>query len=309
MTGGRAGVSATNIKTADHAFSLGMRSHDGYRWYKPLLALVIFVLLYAAMTAGVLFLAGAAYSIEKNGNLLEVKGFVQFAMCGMTFAKMYSIPWVIVTFGPGAAMIPSAAYAYALIFRRSPGYLVSACGKWRWGFFAEAFGLSVLLFGLTRIMHALPELDFSGDPFTNRAALLFLCLCPLQCLAEEMVFRGLVMQSFGSWPRAPLYGNLAQALYFALVHPADTKTAVCIFAVALLWGAVCDVTGGIEASFAAHLVFNMSYLCLCGFTGSGTAGSGASAYVLCASASAAYLCVLCFARRAYGQQATVQKVI
>ena len=50
------------------------------------------------------------------------------------------------------------------------------------------------------------------------AMILSLILIPAQCIAEEHMFRGLLMQTLGSWFKIPVLAIIIQAVIFAVVH-------------------------------------------------------------------------------------------
>ena len=61
-------------------------------------------------------------------------------------------------------------------------------------------------------------------------------LGPLQCIAEEYAFRGLLMQTLGSWFRLPIIAVIIQAVVFAVMHPYNTIGQIGILSSGLvLW--------------------------------------------------------------------------
>ena len=83
-------------------------------------------------------------------------------------------------------------------------------------------------------------------------------LGPLQCIAEEYVFRGLLMQTLGSWFRLPVIAVLIQSGIFVTMHPYNTVGKISIFVSGTVF-AVCALIGrGIEVSSAYHIANNMA---------------------------------------------------
>ena len=66
-------------------------------------------------------------------------------------------------------------------------------------------------------------LDFfiSGPKGTNHFSVLFLIITlimvPLQCIAEEYAFRGLFMQSLGSWFNIPILAIVSLSISFVKI--------------------------------------------------------------------------------------------
>lgn len=94
--------------------------------------------------------------------------------------------------------------------------------------------------------------------------MLAILLCsPLQAAGEEYFFRGYLMQAFGSLSTNRWVGVVASALLFALFHGVQNVWLFADrFAFGLLAGALVLMTGGLEASIAAHVannVFAFSY--------------------------------------------------
>lgn len=94
---------------------------------------------------------------------------------------------------------------------------------------------------------------------------LCLALIPVQCVAEEYVFRGFFMQAVGSWFKLPVVGLIVSAAVFAAGHPYNEIGVALIFFNGVIWGLVTWLTKGLEASSAAHIVNNYIVFFLGGF--------------------------------------------
>ena len=73
-------------------------------------------------------------------------------------------------------------------------------------------------------------------------------LGPLQCIAEEYAFRGLLMQTFGSWFRLPVIAVILQAAVFASQHPYNTIGKIGLLVSGCVFGLSAWIGRGIEAS-------------------------------------------------------------
>ncbi|MDR0960199.1 MAG: CPBP family intramembrane metalloprotease [Propionibacteriaceae bacterium] len=108
------------------------------------------------------------------------------------------------------------------------------------------------------------------NPLANWGWFLVLILLtsPLQALAEEVLFRGYLMQVFGSIVRNPWFAIVATALLFALFHGTQ---GVWLFASRLIFGLAAGIlvwrTGGLEAGVVAHIVNNIAAFSLALFSG------------------------------------------
>ena len=219
---------------------------------------IAFLLLYAALSAAVLLIAGAASSLEKNGDLSETAGFMIMSMHGMMFTKKYSPQWMIVMFGTNIAMIPSLWLSHMAAFGKAPAKIISASGRWRWPVFAKYLALSVALFGPYMLLAA-RNMHKIWACIPAKSKLLLIAMCLLQCRAEEMVFRGYALQTFSTLSGSALFGIVIQAFCFTIAHLYTTEMSALVFITAFTWGVLCCVTEGIEASFSMHLLFNMTH--------------------------------------------------
>ena len=86
---------------------------------------------------------------------------------------------------------------------------------------------------------------------------LSLILIPLQCIAEEYVFRGALMQALGSWFKIPILAIVIQAIIFALLHSYDALGVISIAISGVVYGLLAWRTNGIEAGAAIHSINNL----------------------------------------------------
>ena len=81
---------------------------------------------------------------------------------------------------------------------------------------------------------------------------------PIQAVAEEIFFRGYLMQALGSLVRTPWFGVIVSSVVFALLHGTQNlplfvdRLAFGLLAAILVWR-----TGGLEAGIAAHVINNV----------------------------------------------------
>ena len=97
--------------------------------------------------------------------------------------------------------------------------------------------------------------------------MVILLTSPLQAIAEEVFFRGYLLQALGSLVAQPWFGVVVSAVVFALLHGVQNPA---LFAARLAFGLLAGVlvwrTGGLEAGIAAHIVNNVCAYGIAGFT-------------------------------------------
>ena len=90
---------------------------------------------------------------------------------------------------------------------------------------------------------------------------------PIQAAAEEIFFRGYLMQALGSVVARPWFGVVTSALVFALLHGTQNLALfVNRLAFGLLAGLLVWWVGGLEAGIAAHIVNNVVAFVWAGLT-------------------------------------------
>ncbi len=120
--------------------------------------------------------------------------------------------------------------------------------------------------------------------------LLFLCIIvvtsPVQAAAEEFFFRGYLLQAVGSMAQRAWVGVLFSAVVFAILHGSQNPA---LFAhrlgFGLIAGGLVYLTGGLEASIAAHVMNNVFAFGYAMFTG-GVAALKATTTISWANAAA-----------------------
>lgn len=92
---------------------------------------------------------------------------------------------------------------------------------------------------------------------------------PLQAAAEEVFFRGYLMQAFGAATGNVWVGLVASSLLFALFHGIQNPALFAHRLVfGLVMGALVIATGGVEAAIGAHIVNNVGAFGYAAFTAS-----------------------------------------
>jgi membrane protease YdiL (CAAX protease family) len=136
----------------------------------------------------------------------------------------------------------------------------------RWRFFAACLGIAVVALLAQVVVGALlprgagDGVSGSLNHFTLSTALsavVVLLTTPLQAAGEEYLFRGYLLQAFGSLFNSRWVAILATATLFALAHGGQNPPLFFDrFAFGLIAGWLVTRTGGLEAGIALHILNN-----------------------------------------------------
>jgi len=228
---------------------LALLDQRSARWWTPLSTLGVASGLYAAMLA-VLLVVGLIWA------------FAPGLPMPSTFLDdpLNPIDWLL-TLGLLAIMLPAVLLGVRWGGRRR-GTIHSVAGRFRWGLMLRAAAVVLPLYIVVLGGQALlvPSADFRWPPLDANlllVAVLILLLGPLQCAAEEYVFRGLPQQLLGTWLRSPWWGILLPVPLFVLGHGYDWAGQVAIGVFALATGVLVWKTGGLELAILLHTANNM----------------------------------------------------
>ena len=142
----------------------------------------------------------------------------------------------------------------------------SSRGGFRLGVFAKCFGAALVLVALPLVLISVFTDQNSGIVrFSVLGFIMCTVLAPLQCAAEEYIFRGHIMQMFGAWIKFPVIPILLQTFFFAAAHPYNLTGVISVGLMGVFLGVCAYVTNGLEASCALHITNNLSAFYLTGF--------------------------------------------
>lgn len=169
-----------------------------------------------------------------------------------------------------SASIPLMIGFHTAITGLRPRWLVSVAGRIRWVWLLVSMGLALVTLVVNIVLSALlpvaavGETSMEANDFTQQSLqflVVIVLLVPFQAAAEEYVFRGLMMQGFGSstahlWI-SRVVSVVVPALIFALFHGSQSiPVFLDRFAFGAVAGILAIVTGGIEAGIGYHVVNN-----------------------------------------------------
>lgn len=249
------GAPAVAAVPGTYAFHRLQRTRPGVRWWRPLLVGLVALALYAVLlvVGGVALVAAGALWGPGPLEVLEQVALLRMRDPWTFAATMLSI----------VVMLPAVLVAARLLGARPVGLLWSVAGRPRWAWAARCLAASVAITGVVTAGDVVVA-TLQGEPWEPRVdavtvpfLLLAVLLVPVQCVAEEVVFRGYLVQTVGSWLRHPAFAVVLPVPLFVLGHTyvglAMLDTAVWALAMGwLVWR-----TGGLEAAAAAHVVNNL----------------------------------------------------
>ncbi|MFT3943397.1 MAG: CPBP family intramembrane metalloprotease [Ancrocorticia sp.] len=178
-----------------------------------------------------------------------------------------------------ALMIPAALLGMRW-GGKAKGTLHSINMRVRWDLMLRAAAIVFPIFGvvLTGLFLLDPPADFAWPDASSTTFVLYaviIALTPLQCAAEEYVFRGLPMQLLGVWLRSPLWGILIPVPFFILGHGYDWVGQIDLAVFAICMALLVWKTGGLELAIVMHTANNLILFLLAPLSSSATLEQGA----------------------------------
>jgi membrane protease YdiL (CAAX protease family) len=277
------------------AFLMAMRSRD-WRWWRPLLGLLLIVALWfvgAAVIMGVaLFTA-----VGPNLDLLDLVDPGVLLVTNLVLVVAVPCVWL----------------AWAAAHGMTTGWSSSVLGRLRWRLLLPFTFMALATLGVGIVLSVLLGFVVGDEEVTGPVPsfgwllVVVLLTTPLQSAAEEYVFRGYLSQAIAGWVRRPragaLVAGLLSALLFAAAHGAqDPITFLDRFAFGLAASALVWLTGGLEAAIVLHAVNNVLVFVLAGGLGDGVAtdqvpaGFGLLFLVISLTCNGAYLVLVARSR-------------
>jgi uncharacterized protein len=168
-----------------------------------------------------------------------------------------------------ATLIPISWGLMAVMHRVKPRWLSSVQPRIRWRYLLICLAVAAVVLNgvlfLSTVVSGLPPYGMQRG-FLGFLAVVVLT-SPLQAAAEEIFFRGYLMQALGSFFARPWFGVVVSSVVFALFHGTQNwplfvdRLAFGLLAALLVWR-----TGGLEAGIAAHVANNLFAYIFAGLT-------------------------------------------
>ena len=234
------------------------------RWFTPvleglLIASIYFVLLLIVSFALLAFAVMLRVPYDHLTDLQRV------------YANVFKTPLVFITFFISIIPVIPAIFIARLITNFKPlGLIHSIAGRMRWSYLGVFLGFGFLIFGLYNV----GNLVLAGSLTTQNSVhplnsgmfwlyiVLILLIVPFQCYAEELLFRGYLMQTVGRWLKNPAWAIIIPAPIFMVLHGYGLWGLLSVLTMALIAGFLCWYTGGLEAGIGLHIANNISGIIL-----------------------------------------------
>jgi uncharacterized protein len=226
-----------------------------YRWWKPVLCLVLVLLLALVMMS----LATVPLLL---GGLVSGADLAEYMAREANLANLGPVGFVSVNLSL-VVLIPASGLSIWIVHAIRPGFLSSVAGgiRWRWLLrcVAVILPLWVIYVGLAAIVTPIT----SPRPEHWVALLVIvLLMTPLQAAGEEYFFRGWIMQNVGACFARPMVGLVVSLVVSTAAFTGghlstDPWVLGSIACFAVVSGLAAWRTGGLEAGIAMHAVNNV----------------------------------------------------
>lgn len=231
------------------------RAFDSYRWWRPLLTLLVTAVAY------LLILLVMGIPLVVLALMPSTAAAVEPLLTGdLNMADPVGLAGNLLIL---IALIPASLLGVRLGGWRPVASLMSVAGRVRWGILGRTMtGAFLVIAAGWTVMLLLDAGSLNGGRahIDSRALVtlaIIVLLVPLQAAAEELVFRGVLMQALGSWLRHPAWAILLPVPLFVLGHEYNWIGLIDIAVFAIAMGVLTYLTGGLEAAIGVHVVNNV----------------------------------------------------
>jgi membrane protease YdiL (CAAX protease family) len=234
----------------------------GYVWWRSLFGvafgLSFFVVLTQVVQQAVVAVSWALFPAGLNYRTYFTSAFAFQRPTGMLAVNLGL-----------ATLIPIAAGLMVLVHHMRPGWLASVQAGVRWRYLLACLGVAAVILAAVPLVSALvgPPTHIAPQPGVWTFLVVILLTSPLQAAAEEVFFRGYLLQALGSLFAQPWVGLVLSSVVFAFLHGTQNlplfldRLVFGLLAAGLVWR-----TGGLEAGIAAHVVNNVFAYGIAAFT-------------------------------------------
>ena len=230
------------------------------RWFTPVLE--------GLLIAGIYFvlLLMVSFALLASAVMLRVP-YDHLTDLQRVYANVFKTPLVFIALLITIIPVIPAIFIARLITNFKPlGLIHSIAGRMRWSYLGVFLGFGFLIFGLYYVGFA----TLDGSLTTQNSVhplnsgmfwlyiVLILLIVPFQCYAEELLFRGYLMQTVGRWLKNPAWAIIIPAPIFMVLHGYGLWGLLSVLTMALIAGFLCWYTGGLEAGIGLHIANNVS---------------------------------------------------
>lgn len=222
------------------------KTFENYRWYRPILVMIVTLVMFVIFSAILTIVFASVYGWDFILHMTQGYEVMNTEM-GQIFIDLGVI-----------IMLPSLYIAVKIIKDRPFSSYSSSRGGWNHKLYFKALIIPVIIY----IIFEAISLSITGVKGSNHFSVMFFIAClilvPLQSIAEEYIFRGLLMQSLGFWFNIPILALLIQAVIFAAFHGYNSLGIFEVFVSGLVMGFFTWKTNGLEVGAALHTVNNLA---------------------------------------------------
>jgi uncharacterized protein len=235
-----------------------------YAWWRSALGVVfglsLFLLMTTLISQAVVALVWATTAADYSYKAYFTEAYAFRRPIGMlalnlAISTLIPISWLLIT----------------MVHQVAPRWLSSVQPRLRWRYLWICMGVAVIALNAALLLSLLvtEPLHFHMQQGFWGFFAVILLTSPIQAAAEEVFFRGYLMQALGSLFSRPWFGVIVSSVVFALFHGTQNvplfidRLAFGLLAAILVWK-----TGGLEAGIAAHVVNNVFAYTIAGLSGS-----------------------------------------
>lgn len=273
---------------------------ETFKIWKPIIALVVGVVGFFLISFVVVFI----------GSILMVISDPSFAdnHIELDAAAFMSNPWIFASNNIALGLlIPASLLLSYLIFRQPAGFLTSVVGRFRWRWFFSIVWIVAIVW-IVQFAFELWASDALAEAHvrshTVPVLLTVIFTTPFQAAGEEFAFRGIVNRSVASLiPNhnvgAALGAIVSSVVFMASHAAADPWLNLYYFLFGIAACVLVQLTGGLEASIAIHVINNWIGEILLPFVDMSnafdrSAGTGGPAMLINMAVFVAVVAVLCW---------------
>ena len=241
-------VNNMSREVKEHGYATYPRRFMGYKWYKPILFAFIMAAIALSFISVLSFIAGV-FSQDPN--------FISNVQKGYDGMDVYTLSGCLIQLGALASFIPAIKITSLIINDRPFSSYSSSRGGWNWKIFGKMMLVAFVVCGVPNIILVIVDGKTGVNRFSVVGFIALTLLGPLQCVAEEYLFRSVIMQTIGSWFKLPILGLILSTVIFLMLHPYNIIGVIAVGISGLGMGITVLLTKGLEASSAVHIANNM----------------------------------------------------
>lgn len=198
-----------------------------------------------------------------TGELLGIDPMVTFVGMHFMFAALILGTWLVIRFLHRRSLLTLITVDKKIDFYK----VFLGCAAWMVPFLVGHLVEWLVYPNSIKVTFEMPQFFYFVP--------VVLLLTPIQCLSEELVFRGYLLQSFSSWLRNPWVAATVNGFLFMLPHLMTPNlpepfivTSLCFFGIGFFYAIITIRTNSIEMAFGAHAGNNVMSALVINYEGS-----------------------------------------